>query len=271
MHLPARLARLPELAHDLWWTWNPAREVFRRLDYALVAADGAQPGDDAAAAVARRRSSAPPPTRRSSPLYDAAIAAHGRGATPPRRRGARGGTQHGRAAIRTQVIAYFCAEFALHQSLPIYAGGLGVLAGDHCKEASDLGVPLVGVGFMYPQGYFRQRDLAGRLAAGGLRAARLGRRADRARRARVDDKPCVVLVPLGDAQRARPGVGSAARPRAAAPARHRPRAERAVGSRAVGAALRRRPGHAAAAGDRARPRRRARAARARPARRPSGT
>ena len=55
-----------------------------------------------------------------------------------------------------QSIAYFSAEFALHQSLPIYAGGLGVLAGDHCKEASDLGVPLVGVGFMYPQGYFHQ-------------------------------------------------------------------------------------------------------------------
>ena len=55
------------------------------------------------------------------------------------------------------MIAYFSAEFALHQSLPIYAGGLGVLAGDHCKEASDLGVPLVGIGFMYPQGYFHQR------------------------------------------------------------------------------------------------------------------
>jgi starch phosphorylase len=57
----------------------------------------------------------------------------------------------------TRTIAYFSAEFALHQSLPIYAGGLGVLAGDHCKEASDLGVPLMAVGFMYPQGYFHQR------------------------------------------------------------------------------------------------------------------
>ena len=47
-------------------------------------------------------------------------------------------------------------EFALHSSLPIYAGGLGVLAGDYCKEASDLGMPMVGVGFMYPQGYFQQ-------------------------------------------------------------------------------------------------------------------
>jgi starch phosphorylase len=54
-------------------------------------------------------------------------------------------------------IAYFSAEFGIHNSLPIYGGGLGILAGDHCKEASDLGVPLVGVGFMYPQGYFHQR------------------------------------------------------------------------------------------------------------------
>jgi starch phosphorylase len=53
-------------------------------------------------------------------------------------------------------IAYFSMEFAIHNSLPIYAGGLGVLAGDVCKEASDLGLPLVGVGFMYPQGYFHQ-------------------------------------------------------------------------------------------------------------------
>ena len=54
-------------------------------------------------------------------------------------------------------IAYFSAEFGLHVSLPIYSGGLGILAGDHCKEASDLGLPLVGVGFVYPQGYFYQR------------------------------------------------------------------------------------------------------------------
>ncbi len=54
-------------------------------------------------------------------------------------------------------VAYFCAEFGLHESLPLYAGGLGILAGDHLKSASDLGVPLVGVGLLYRQGYFRQR------------------------------------------------------------------------------------------------------------------
>src|SRR5262249_7838142 len=54
-------------------------------------------------------------------------------------------------------VAYFSAEFGVHNSLPIYSGGLGILAGDHCKTASDLGVPLVGVGFMYPQGYVHQQ------------------------------------------------------------------------------------------------------------------
>src|SRR5262249_8164744 len=58
--------------------------------------------------------------------------------------------------LRTISIAYFSAEFALHQSVPLYAGGLGVLAGHHCKEAGDLGVPLIGVGFRYSVGYFQQ-------------------------------------------------------------------------------------------------------------------
>ncbi len=53
-------------------------------------------------------------------------------------------------------VAYFCAEFGIHESLPIYSGGLGILAGDHLKSASDLGIPLVGVGLLYSRGYFRQ-------------------------------------------------------------------------------------------------------------------
>src|SRR5207237_8347251 len=59
--------------------------------------------------------------------------------------------------LAQQKFAYFSAEFGLHTSLPIYSGGLGILAGDHCKEAADLGIPLLGVGFVYPQGYFHQR------------------------------------------------------------------------------------------------------------------
>ena len=61
------------------------------------------------------------------------------------------------AIFASTAIAYFSAEFGLHESLPIYSGGLGILSGDHCKEASDLGLPFVGVGFLYPQGYFHQR------------------------------------------------------------------------------------------------------------------
>ena len=58
--------------------------------------------------------------------------------------------------LRPRPVAYFSAEFGLHESLPIYSGGLGVLAGDHLKSASDLGIPLIGVGLLYAQGYFRQ-------------------------------------------------------------------------------------------------------------------
>ena len=94
-------------------------------------------------------------------------------------------------------IAYFSAEFALHQSLPIYAGGLGVLAGDHCKEASDLGIPLIGVGFMYPQGYFHQsvspegwqQEIYERLS---------WERAPIDRATNADGNPCIVAVPLGN-------------------------------------------------------------------------
>jgi starch phosphorylase len=64
--------------------------------------------------------------------------------------------------LRPRPVAYFSAEFGLHESLPIYSGGLGVLAGDHIKSASDLGIPLVGIGLFYGQGYFRQHlDLGG--------------------------------------------------------------------------------------------------------------
>src|SRR6185295_11803105 len=66
------------------------------------------------------------------------------------------GARHA-GVLRARPVAYFSAEFGLHESLPIYSGGLGILAGDHIKSASDLGVPLVGVGLYYDQGYFTQR------------------------------------------------------------------------------------------------------------------
>ncbi len=149
-HVPERLRRLPELATDLWWTWHMrAREVFRKLDYPLWRQTAHNP-------VLMLRLVSPELVEERSRderflrIYDAAIDALDTA------RATRDTWWHRNHGDGSGPIAYFSAEFALHQSLPIYAGGLGVLAGDHCKEASDLGVPLIGVGFMYPQGYFHQ-------------------------------------------------------------------------------------------------------------------
>jgi glycogen phosphorylase len=148
--IPERIKRLPELAMDLWWTWNPqAREVFRRLDYALWRQTAHNP-------VLMLRNVAPEILARYA-QDDRFVAVYGEAVDAlDAARAARDTWWQHRFAGAGGPIAYFSAEFALHQSLPIYAGGLGVLAGDHCKEASDLGVPLIGVGFMYPQGYFHQ-------------------------------------------------------------------------------------------------------------------
>ena len=101
------------------------------------------------------------------------------------------------AGMHGKSLAYFSAEFALHQSLPIYAGGLGVLAGDHCKEASDLGVPLIGVGFMYPQGYFHQK-----LSPEGWQEESYEKLtwsdAPIEPAMTPDGKPCITAVPLGN-------------------------------------------------------------------------
>jgi starch phosphorylase len=192
--LPPRIGRLRELAYDLWWSWNAtAREVFRKLDYALWRETAHNP-------VMMLRRISPDTLKRASAdpaflgVYDAGIEALD---------GMRSAAASGRtwwaehiSSDHSQVVAYFSAEFALHQSLPIYAGGLGVLAGDHCKEASDLGVPLIGVGFMYPQGYFRQR-----ISSEGMQQevyAKLDWDDAPVRPAMThDNKPCVVLVPLG--------------------------------------------------------------------------
>jgi starch phosphorylase len=150
--LPGRIHRLHELALDLWWSWIPtARKVFRRLDYPLWRASSHNPVRMLLTIDAARLTAAAVDPEFLA-LYDEAVA------RLDETRAARGTWwSTSDPGLGNKVIAYFSAEFALHQSLPIYAGGLGVLAGDHCKEASDLGVPLIGIGFMYPQGYFHQR------------------------------------------------------------------------------------------------------------------
>src|SRR5918992_6150827 len=149
--LPDRISGLWQLAFNLWWTWHPeAREVFRLLDYPLWRLTSHNPVRMLQTVSHERLDQA---ARESTfvALYDAAIAGLDRVLTTKDSWWDRTFPN-----LPDRPIAYLCAEFALHQSLPIYAGGLGALAGDHCKEASDLGLPLVGVGFMYPQGYFHQ-------------------------------------------------------------------------------------------------------------------
>ena len=149
--LPERITGLWQLAFNLRWTWQKeARELFRRLDYPLWRLTSHNPVRMLHLVTNQQlKQAARDPAFVA--LYDAAIEGLGRALTAKKSWWARTYPD-----LPKRPIAYFSAEFALHQSLPIYAGGLGVLAGDHCKEASDLGIPLVGVGFMYPQGYFHQ-------------------------------------------------------------------------------------------------------------------
>ncbi len=150
--LPARIRRLSDLAANLWWSWHPeAAELFSTIDAGLWQASVSSGTPNPvtllhAVAPRRLRDLARDPDflgRYDAVLraFDAALSAS---ASPA-------------PEFSQAPVAYFSAEFGLHGSVPIYSGGLGVLAGDHCKEASDLSLPLVGVGLLYSQGYFHQR------------------------------------------------------------------------------------------------------------------
>lgn len=151
--LPDALNRLDELAFNLYWSWLPgAFELFERLDPAIWSATNHNPVLLLAEANQARLNEAAH-SEAFLAQYRAVMDAFDRYLNDA------AGTwfQRHHPERQSQVIAYFSAEFGLHESLPIYSGGLGILSGDHCKEASDLGLPLVGVGFLYPQGYFHQQ------------------------------------------------------------------------------------------------------------------
>ncbi len=150
--LPARIARLEDLAYNLWWTWHPeAQDLFALLDSDLWEESHHNPVK-LLHNVAQERLERAAQDPAFLARYDAVMAAFDAYMNEENTWFARTFPEW-----KDHLIAYFSAEFGLHEVLPIYSGGLGVLAGDHCKEASDLGVPLVGVGFLYPQGYFTQR------------------------------------------------------------------------------------------------------------------
>jgi len=150
--LPKRLARLGELAYNLWWTWQPeAARVFGRLDYALWERLGHNP-IRLLREVGRSRLNQAAKDKEYRALYDRVFKDFDSYMDQTDT-----WTSQTHPELKGRPIAYFSMEFGLHETLPIYSGGLGVLAGDHLKEASDLGLPLTGVGFMYAQGYFSQR------------------------------------------------------------------------------------------------------------------
>src|SRR6058998_1924140 len=146
--LPERIAGLAAVASNLSWSWNRnARALFRLLDPALWRRTQHNP-IELLRRVAPERLAACAADPEFLRLYDVVAAAAPREASPA---GTWFATAHPELVKRP--IAYFCAEFGLHASVPIYSGGLGVLAGDQCKAASDLGVPLVGIGLFYTKGY----------------------------------------------------------------------------------------------------------------------
>jgi glycogen phosphorylase len=150
--IPAPLSRLPELAQNLWWSWNTeARELFRRLDTPLWRQVNHNPIRLLQEITPEHlaQAAADPENVR---LYQQVVAAFDQALA-----GRPSWCAQRYPELNDKLVGFFSAEYGVHQSLPFYAGGLGVLAGDIAKESSDLGVPMVGVGFMYPQGYFRQR------------------------------------------------------------------------------------------------------------------
>src|SRR5215207_10723790 len=150
--LPQRIERLGELAYNLWWTWQPdAAHLFGKLDYDMWGRLDHNP-IRLLREIGRARLSQAVKDVDYLELYDRVFAGFDAYVADEKT-----WTHQTHPEFDSRPIAYFSMEFGLHETLPIYSGGLGVLAGDHLKEASDLGLPLTGVGFMYAQGYFSQR------------------------------------------------------------------------------------------------------------------
>src|SRR5438128_2722106 len=158
--LPKRLARLEELAGNLWYSWDRAtRAIFARLNPTLWDAVGHNPK-----AMLKRTDEQRLIDAASDPAFldslTRVLAAFDAYHAEPPFQSSSGGFK------ADELVAYFCAEFGMHESLPLYSGGLGILAGDHCKAASDFKLPFVGVGLLYRQGYFVQTiDAEGRQRA----------------------------------------------------------------------------------------------------------
>ncbi len=150
--LPRRISRLGELAYNLWWTGIPdAQRLYIRIDPDLWEQTYHNPVLFLRQ-IERARLNAVTHDRYYLEFYDRTFRAFDDYLAADDTWFSRNHPD-----VRKRLIAYFSMEFGLHETLPLYAGGLGVLSGDHLKEASDLGLPLVAMGLMYTEGYFSQR------------------------------------------------------------------------------------------------------------------
>ncbi|HJV34524.1 alpha-glucan family phosphorylase, partial [Geomonas sp.] len=146
--LPPELAGLQRIAYNLWWTWDPdAIRLFKRLDPELWRQMRHNPLEMLGSLQQATLEGL---------MADEGFMSHLEQVEERLNDYLASHTWYDRHGTPGVQIAYFSMEFGLHESLPVYSGGLGILAGDHLKSASDLGLPLVGVGILYRQGYFRQ-------------------------------------------------------------------------------------------------------------------
>src|SRR5688572_17150877 len=146
--IPPSLQRLDDLSRNFWFSWNPALgQLFRKLDPALWRKVEASP---------RLFLRSVDQTILDHAATDPAFIAEFRAIVGEFDEYLAGKPTPQGGLEPTDLIAYFCAEYGWHESFPIYSGGLGVLAGDHCKTASDLRLPFVAVGLLYRHGYFHQ-------------------------------------------------------------------------------------------------------------------
>ncbi|HST51111.1 MAG TPA: alpha-glucan family phosphorylase [Pyrinomonadaceae bacterium] len=152
-NLPETIAALERLSWNYWWSWNPdGSSIFRDLDQEVW--------EDCEHNPRRLLKEAPQYSlmrMATDPVYVERVRRVAEGFDAYMNAGATWASEYAREITRENAVAYFCAEFGVHHSLPLYSGGLGILAGDHLKSASDLGLPLVAVGLLYHHGYFRQR------------------------------------------------------------------------------------------------------------------
>ena len=149
--VPEELHRLAELANDLLYSWDRSvRSLFFRLDPPLWISCGHNP-KLFLRRVSQQRLQEAAEDRIYVEAYNRVLSTYDTYLQATQRKSI---DKH--LDPENDLVAYFCAEFGLHESLPIYSGGLGILAGDHCKAASDLSIPFVAVGMLYRQGYFTQ-------------------------------------------------------------------------------------------------------------------